>query len=110
MTFQLTRLIVILVTPPNAAAAPITAYTAGLTQAPSAGQAEKSQAPVLALCNAATAIPTARPTQAPIVKEGRKIPAGMEAPKVAAVKKVRRVAVTRRRKTEESVLVGLQNR
>lgn len=39
-----TRLIVSLVTPPQALAAPITAYTGGLIQAPSVGQFPNIQA------------------------------------------------------------------
>lgn len=44
-------------------------------------------------------IPTDRPTHAPIAREGRKIPAGRDAPNVAAVRRVFAKAVTRRRVT-----------
>ena len=43
--------------------------------------------------------PVALPTHAPMAREGRKIPAGTEAPKVMAVRIVLAKAVTRRRRT-----------
>ena len=52
-------------------------------------------------------IPTALPTHAPMVREGRKIPAGKAAPNVTAVRRVLAKAVTRSRMTVGVELDGL---
>jgi hypothetical protein len=106
---QPTRLIVMRVTPPSAPAAPITAYTLGLMHPPSAGQSEKTQLSGCARCSWSMTRPTARPTQAPMVKEGRKMPAGMEEPKVTAVSSVLAKAATRRRSTIDVALEELHD-
>lgn len=53
-------------------------------------------------------IPTALPTQAPIQRDGKKIPAGREAPKVATVKRVLAKAVTSRSVMIVQVLLVLR--
>lgn len=87
------------VTPPNAEAAPMTAYTLGLMQPPSAGQSENTQLSGLARWIWSITRPTARPTQAPTVRDGRKMPAGMEEPNVTAVRRVLAKAAMKSRRT-----------
>lgn len=86
----------------------MTAYTDGKMQAPSAGQEEKIHAVGWARCAAAIISPIARPTQAPIVIDGMKIPAGIEEPKVTAVRIDFTEAVTRRRNIVVLALSRLQ--
>lgn len=94
---ELTKLTVILVTPAKALAAPMTAYTGGEIHLPSAGQLTNSHAVGLAFCSVSMTMPRARPTHAPTVREGKKIPAGIEAPNVIAVSNVLANAVTSKR-------------
>ena len=74
---------------------------------PSGGQLAKIEASGYARWIACITRPTARPMQAPMTSVGKNMPAGIEAPKVTAVRSVLAKAVTSKTMMSDIVLDGL---